>query len=111
MEITLDITKPELVGALQSLPKYLLMEVIMESLDTDDLSDTTLLDLTSNILKYLLKVYTDELEYYTEQQLNSLFGVTSPTTHNHIPDCEHYVTATKNAVQAIRIIRDGFGSE
>jgi hypothetical protein len=110
VEITLDITKPQLVEALQSLPKHLLMEVIMESLDTDDLTNTTLLDLTSDILKYLLKVYTDELEYYTGQQLNSVFGATHPTTHDHIPDCELYVTATKNAIQAIRIIRDGFGS-
>lgn len=113
MEITLDITKPQLVGALQSLPNHLLMEVIMESLDTDDLSDTTMLDLTSDILKYLLKVYTDELEYYTEKQLNSVFCGTLPhcnTTYGQIPECEHYVTATENAIRAIRVIRDGFGS-
>lgn len=106
MEVTLNITKPQLVGVLQSLPKHLLVKVILESLDTDDLNDTTLLDLASSILKYLLKVYTGELEYYTGRQLNSLFGVTHPTTVQ-ISECEHYVTTTENAIQAIRIIRDG----
>ena len=107
MEITLGISKPQLVEALQSLPKHLLMEVILESLDNEDLNDITILDLTSDTLKYLLKVYTDELEYYTERQLNSLFGATLPTTHNHIPDCEHYVTATENAIRAIQTVKDG----
>jgi len=109
MEITLDITPPQLISALQSLSKPSLKSVILDSLNSEDLDDAFVLDVVSGILDQLLVVYTDELETYTQRQINGVFGVNGPTAINNdlIQECEHYVTTTENAIKAIQVIRDG----
>jgi hypothetical protein len=109
MEITLDITPPQLVSALQSLSKPSLQSVILDSLNNESIDDSFVLDVVTGILDQLLVVYTDELETYTQRQIEGVFGANGPTAINNdlIQECEHYVKTTENAIEAIQIIRDG----
>lgn len=109
MEITLDITPPQLISALQSLSKPSLKSVILDSLNSEDLDDAFVLDVMSGILDQLLEMYTNELNNYTQWQINGVFGVNGPTAINNdlIQECEHYVTTTESAIKAVQVIRNG----
>jgi len=113
MEITLDITRQQLVDNLKTLSNPDLRGVIVDSLDSEEVSEHTIIGVVSEILEKLLKNYTDEIEWYTEKQLNATFsGVPYANRSQFIEEvtlCEYYVTATQTAIDSVRAIAAGPG--
>jgi hypothetical protein len=114
MEIVLEITRQQLVDNLQTLSDPDLRGVIVDSLDSERVSDLTIISVVSEILERLLKNYTDELEHYTQRHMDLMF---SENPHHSVikyyneqkSDCESYVTATQTAIESVRAISAGPG--
>jgi hypothetical protein len=113
MEITLDITRQQLVDNLQTLSYPDLRSVIVDSLHSEEVSEHTIIGVVSEILEKLLKTYTDEMEWYTERQLNATFSEVPPANRSQFTEevtiCEYYVTATQTAIDSVRAIAAGPG--